>query len=100
MSIPHPDQRTEKNAPDDDDEFYVGAPLIAFEIVSSPERPPKLQERIQAYLAQGSAEVWALYRKERQAWVFRKGSEPRLEAKSFRTDLLPGIDNPFEKFSP
>ena len=100
VSIRYPDQTKEKN-PDPKAalaNYYVGAPLLAVEMVSGSERPRRLLAKVETYLDYGSAEVWTLYRAERRALVYRKDAAPRLETEAFRTDLLPGIEIPFDKF--
>jgi Uma2 family endonuclease len=99
-SVTHPNQPKERN-PDPEAvvaKYYVGAPLIAIEMISGSERPRRLLAKVESYLDHGSAEGWTLYRVERRALVYRKGSAPRVETESFHTDLLPGVKIPFEKF--
>ena len=99
-SVTHPNQPKEKN-PDPDaavGKYYVGAPLIAIEMISDSERRRRLLAKVETYLNCGSVEVWTLYRTERRAVVYRKNAAPRVETQSFHSDILPGIDIPFEKF--
>jgi Uma2 family endonuclease len=88
VSLTHPNQAYEK--------FYIGAPMIALEVVSDSERAARLEEKLTLYFAHGAIEVWLLYPNQRHAWVFTKdgGGHP---AKSFRSELLPGVEIPFEK---
>jgi hypothetical protein len=41
--------------------FYLGAPLIAFEVVSESETAAYLDEKVSECLAHGAAEVWLIY---------------------------------------
>jgi Uma2 family endonuclease len=94
VSITHPNQ-----APQNDEEYCIGAPFIVFEMISPSETASQLQEKIDEYLANGAEEVWALYHKRRDAWVYSKGTNiARHETTSVHSDLLPGIDIPFDKF--
>ena len=88
VSLTHPNQPG--------DRFYLGAPLIAFEVVSPSEKAERLNEKGLEYLANGAAEVWLIYPKLRNAWVY-DGSAARNETRSFHTNLLPGIDIPFSE---
>jgi Uma2 family endonuclease len=76
------------------DRYYIGAPLIAFEVVSEYNRADQLDEKVAEYLDNGAAEVWVIYPIARHALVYRENSA-RMEAEAVRTDLLPGIEIPF-----
>ena len=89
VSLTHPNQPG--------DRFYIGAPLIAFEVVSPNEKADHLNEKVQEYLAYGAAEVWLIYPKLRNAWVYDGSGAARNETRSFHTHLLPGIDIPFSE---
>ncbi len=52
------------------DGFYLGAPLIAFEVVSLSETAADLDEKVSEYLANGAAEVWLIYPRKGHAWVY------------------------------
>jgi len=77
------------------DRYYIGAPLIAFEVVSESDRAPQLDAKVSQYLANGSAEVWLIYPEQRHAWAYDGSASARRETHSIHTDLLPGIDIPF-----
>jgi Uma2 family endonuclease len=89
VSLTHPDQPV--------DRYYIGAPLIAFEIVSEFDKPTDLDEKVTQYLANGSAEVWLIYPKQRHAWIYDGSGIAREEAASVHTALLPGIEIPFSE---
>jgi Uma2 family endonuclease len=84
VSLTHPNQTI--------DRFYIGAPLIAFEVVSQSERAVRLNEKVLAYLANGAAEVWLIYPDQRNALVYDGSAAVRNETRSIHTNLLPGID--------
>jgi Uma2 family endonuclease len=83
VSLTHPEQPR--------DRFYLGAPLIAFEVVSDHDRAFDLDAKVAEYLLNGAQEVWLIYPKTRHAVVFSPGAI-RAESTSIRTELLPGLD--------
>src|ERR1039457_5560995 len=76
VSITHPNQPGE--------EWYLGAPLVAFEVVSDNDRAARLDEKVAEYLAHGAQEVWVIYPIKRHAWVYRQGTD-RPEAHTIRS---------------
>jgi Uma2 family endonuclease len=89
VSLTHPDQPV--------DRFYLGAPLIAFEVVSEFDKAPDLDEKVAEYLANGAAEVWLIYPKKRHAWVYDGTGTARHETRSIHTALLPDVDIPLDR---
>ena len=87
VSLAHPNQAV--------DRYCLGAPLIAFEIISDSDRARNIQEKIAAYLACGSAEVWAFFPRKRHALVHDATGGSRTETEAFRTPLLPGVEISF-----
>jgi len=88
VSLTHPGQPG--------DRYYIGAPLIVFEVVSENDTPARLDRKVSVYLANGAAEVWLLYPVQRHAVVF-DASGSRIETRSIHTDLLPGVDIPLDQ---
>ena len=88
VSLTHPGQPV--------DRYYLGAPLIAFEIVSEDDRATDLDRKVSVYLTHGAAEVWLIYPTQRHALAF-DGSGVRNEIHSFHTDLLPGVEIPLDR---
>lgn len=88
VSLTHPQQAR--------DRFYLGAPLIAFEIVSEHDKAPDLDAKVTEYLLNGSHEVWLIYPGTRHAVVFGPAGATRTESAAIRTDLLPGLDIPLD----
>jgi Uma2 family endonuclease len=86
VSLTHPEQPA--------DRFYVGAPLIAFEVVSESDTAPQLDEKVSEFLANGSAEVWLIYPSQRHAWVYDGSGAARNQGRAIHTPLLTGIDIP------
>ena len=87
VSLTHPGQPS--------DRFYLGAPLIAFDVVSESDSAPQLDEKVSEYFANGAAEVWLIYPNRRHAWVYEGPEAARNEINSLHTPLLPGIEIPF-----
>jgi Uma2 family endonuclease len=85
VSLTHPEQPG--------DRYYEGAPLIAFEVVSEHDTAAKLDRKVAEYLANGAAEVWAIYPETRHAWLYRSTPPAATrETQSIHTPLLPGIE--------
>jgi Uma2 family endonuclease len=91
VSLTHPDQKSER--------FYLGAPLIAFEVVSESDTARQLKGKISQYFANGSAEVWLIYPDEREAWVYDGSGAARQETRAIHTGLLPGVEIPLSEIS-
>ncbi|HXB74035.1 MAG TPA: Uma2 family endonuclease [Candidatus Acidoferrales bacterium] len=79
------------------DRYYEGAPLMVFEIVSEYDAARHLEAKVAEYLAHGAAEVWVLYPDSRHARVYDRSSPvARGETRSIHSELLPGIEIPFD----
>ena len=89
VSLTHPGQPSGR--------FYLGAPLIALEIVSESDTAPQLDEKVSEYFANGAAEVWLIYPNRRHAWVYEGPGSARNETNRIVTPLLPGVDIPFSE---
>jgi Uma2 family endonuclease len=87
VSLTYPDQPVGR--------FYLGAPQIAFEIVSASETAADLDEKVTEYLANGAAEVWLIYPRKGHAWVYDASGAARLVSRSIHTSVLPGVEIPF-----
>lgn len=72
-----------------------GAPELAIEVVSS-ETAARLEEKIELYLSHGSNSVWAVYPKQRAAWIYdATGGGKRFERDQPLADpILPGFSVP------
>lgn len=79
------------------DRYYLGAPLIAFEVVSTSQRAPQLDDKVALYLTNGAAEVWLIYPNRRHAWIYNGSGTARQETRSIHTELLAGVDIPLEE---
>jgi len=78
-------------------DYYLGAPLMAFEIISESETATDLDKKVAEYLAYGAAEVWLIYPSSRHAWVYTAAATARRETQSIDSDLLPGVDIPLDQ---
>lgn len=54
VSVAHPDQK-------DDGKYFIGAPMIAIEIISDSEREIAQERKMNRYFRHGAREVWHLY---------------------------------------
>ena len=90
VSVQWPDQRRTSK-------YFIGAPMIAIEILSPRENT---DDKVTTYLDNGAAEVWVLDRKHRRMTVcVRRGDEVirRVEYGEYRSEttgvliLLPQI---------
>jgi Uma2 family endonuclease len=88
VSITHPNQSA--------DRYYIGAPLIVFEIVSEYDTAAQIAEKVELFLANGAKEVWIIYPNTRRAWLY-DGSGTARERFSISTPLLPGIEIPLDE---
>ena len=71
---------------------------MACEVVSEHDTATRLNSKVAAYLANGSAEVWVIYPEARHAWVYRNGVPAATrETAAIHSDLLPGIEIPLDE---
>jgi Uma2 family endonuclease len=59
-------------------DWFLGSPMIAIEIVSRGNSAEEIAHKVNAYLDEGAAEVWAVYPKVRTMNVFRKDETIRV----------------------
>jgi Uma2 family endonuclease len=59
-------------------EWYEGAPMIAIEIASRGNTDEEIDRKVEAYLAEGAAEVWIVRPKTSSMTVYRKESAVRI----------------------
>ena len=90
-------ERVRATKPDD---YYIGAPELAVEVVSPSETAEMLSHKIDLLLAAGSLAVWVIYPRSREVRVvlpdgtaFRRGLNDVLTA----PELLPGWELPVHK---
>jgi Uma2 family endonuclease len=79
--------------------YYEGAPLMVFEVVSAEDRAGKLAKKVQLLLRHGAQEVWLIYPETRDAYIYKPGVAAAVhEEHAVHSDLLPGIEIPFDQF--
>ncbi len=88
LSLSHPEQSGEQ--------YFQGAPLIAFEIVSEYDNADDLEAKVAEYIVNGSQEVWVVHPKLHYALVYGPGDAIRKESQAIQTGLLPGFRIPFD----
>jgi len=59
-------------------EWFEGAPMIAIEIASRGNTDEEIDRKVEAYLAEGAAEVWIVRPKTISMTVYRKESAVRI----------------------
>ena len=70
-----------------------------FEIISEHDKANSLQGKLAEYLEHGAAEVWVIYPKLRDAWVHCGSTQEAIrETRAIHSDLLPGVEIPFDQF--
>jgi Uma2 family endonuclease len=73
-----------------EDAFWEGAPTLAVEVVAPNDRADDIYDRVQDYLAAGSAQVWVLWPRHSSVTVYRADGGIR----NLGPDaLLDGADN-------
>jgi len=70
-----------------------------FEVVSAEDRAAKLAKKVRLFLRHGAKEIWLIYPETRDAYVYKPGLDVAVrEEKTVHSDLLPGIEIPFDQF--
>ena len=75
-------------------EWFEGAPMIAIEIASRGNTDEEIDRKVEAYLAEGAAEVWIVHPKTASMTVFRKDSVARITGEYYCEILNLSIDVP------
>lgn len=82
VSLTHPGQTGE--------DYLVGAPALAVEVVSDSNSAGYVAEKIETYLSNGAKQVWVLYPKQGLLWIYRPDGTAESHADTFQSDLLGG----------
>ena len=88
--------RTERAVTTSGDDYFIGSPELAIEIVSPSETARDLNRKIDALLAGGSLAVWVIYPEEREVRVFVPGGASFIRKES-DTLTLPDWELPLAK---
>jgi Uma2 family endonuclease len=79
--------------------IFQGAPDLAIEVVSPADRAPRLQAKVEAYLANGSHSVWVVYPASRSVLIHTSQSVREFKAdQSIEDSFLPGFSAPVSTF--
>lgn len=71
--------------------YFIGAPMLAVEIVSDSNTAEEIEWKIDMYLANGSDEVWVIYPKQAKVRIFSPQGDSKVPpGGELRTDALPG----------
>lgn len=81
VSVLHPDQQRRK--------WYEGAPMIAIEIASRGNTDFEIDAKIQAYLAEGAAEVWIVRPQTQSMTVYKPDGSGFRFTGVYQSPLLP-----------
>jgi len=73
-----------------ENDYSLGAPALAVEIVSESNRADQMDYKVKTYLANGGIEVWVVYPKTRCVWVFRQGHAEEFR-EVLRSEIVPGL---------
>jgi len=79
----------------DPDKHVPFAPDLAVEVVSPNDRPDEIEEKVQAWLAAGSKQVWTVDPEGRTATIHRPGAEPITLTEGQKIEggeVLPGFE--------
>jgi Uma2 family endonuclease len=82
------------------DDYFVGSPELAVEVVSPSETARDLNRKIDALLAGGSLAVWVIYPEEKEVRVFVPGGTSytrQVDQTLTLAELLPGWELPVAK---
>jgi Uma2 family endonuclease len=71
-------------------DYFLGAPALAIEIVSEGQTADSIDSKTQHYLDHGALQVWVVYPNRRYLWIYEKGGKGEMRSGSFASDLLGG----------
>jgi Uma2 family endonuclease len=81
------------------DKYITGAPELAIEVVSPTDTATGLKSKVDAYLANGSQSVWAVFPESRSVMIHTPDSVRELKAdQKIEDPLLPGFTTPVSAF--
>jgi Uma2 family endonuclease len=92
--------RTERSRSIRDDDYFVGSPELAVEVVSPSETARDLNRKVDALLLAGCLAVWVIYPEEREVRVFLPDGTSytrRVDEILTLPELLPGWELPVRK---
>jgi Uma2 family endonuclease len=82
VSIPHAGQKS--------GDYFIGAPALAVEVVSERNTAKQIKGKIAEYLGGGAKEVWVVYPKRGDLWLYRPDGRAGAHSAEFQSELLGG----------
>ena len=82
VSITHAGQRVE--------DYYLGSPALAVEIVSESNTADEIAGKVEVYLTNGASEVWILYPNRGQLWLHTLDGHAEKHFAALVSNLLGG----------
>jgi len=82
VSITHAGQRIE--------DYYLGSPALAVEIVSESNTADEIAGKVETYLTNGASEVWILYPNRAQLWLHTHDGRAEKYVTTLTSSLLAG----------
>jgi Uma2 family endonuclease len=70
------------------DDYYLGSPALAVEIVSNERTADYIDAKIAGYMSEGALEVWVLFPTRRHIWIYKPGGTAVVHTASFTSALL------------
>jgi len=71
-------------------DYYLGSPALAIEVVSESNSADEIAGKVEVFLLYGAAEVWVLYPKQQQMWMYGREGRAERHAGTFTSALLSG----------
>jgi len=72
------------------EDYYLGAPALAIEIVSESNTADEIAGKVETYLTNGASEVWILYPNRAQLWLHTHDGHAGKHSVSLASNLLGG----------
>jgi Uma2 family endonuclease len=70
------------------DEYYLGSPALAIEVISNEKTADKVDRKIALYFQDGAEQVWVVYPESRRMWVYFSDGTAEVHSVSYNSKLL------------
>ena len=70
------------------DEYYLGSPALAIEVISNEKTADKVDRKIALYFQHGAEQVWVVYPESRRMWVYFSDGTAEVHSVSYNSKLL------------
>jgi len=70
------------------DDYYLGSPVLAIEIISNEKTADKVDRKIALYFQDGAEQVWVVYPESRRMWVYFSDGTAEVHTVSYNSKLL------------